>query len=69
LAPGQEEGKVFGYQIIVLEDDAEIQLEVDFEISRLQRWTSEKSRKSHVNRNLDFGTHIAVTYLKVLDFS
>lgn len=60
--------KIFRDQIVVLKNDAQVQLELDFKIARLKRWTCEQSWELHVNRNLNFRRNISVGNLKILNF-
>lgn len=69
LRSKQLKRKILGNNVIVFEDDAEIELEVDLEVSCLQRWTREQSREGHVDGNVNLRADISVGDLKVLDFS
>lgn len=59
--------KVLSYQIIVLEDDAQVELEIDFEVSGLKRRAREKPRECHVDGNVDLRADVAIGDLKVLN--
>lgn len=60
LTSHQLQWKVFCYQIIVSEDDAQVEFKVDLKVPCLQRWTSEQSGECHVDRDLNLGANVAV---------
>jgi hypothetical protein len=66
--PKQLHMKVLGYQVVVLEDNAQIQLELDLKVARLQRWARKQPRKLHVDWHLHLWAHVAVGDLQVLNF-
>lgn len=68
LCSKQLERKVLSDQIIVFEHDAQVELEVDFKVSSLERWAGEQSRKCHVDWNVNLGANVAVGDLKILNF-
>ena len=61
--------KVFGDEVIIAKNDAQVELKLDFKVFRLKRWTREESWELHVNWNLHFWAHVAIGNLKILNFS
>lgn len=61
--------KVFGDDVIIAKNDAQVELKLDFEVFCLKCWACEESWELHVNWNLHFWAHVAIGNLKVLNFS